>query len=228
MKKFAIRCIASLCVAAGSLVVALPAQAAILGTIACTQSFDTTIGNLPFYQDCRGPSEGTLDGNAAEVAKIIARFADDPSNPRLDSLVYRGKSNDLSGSPFGLNGPFSEDPAGRSSGILKFDDLLRGVFVVGFQGGFASTPGASSIPNYSYYLFDSDPSRTGTLGIGMLNFDTDGIVRSDNLSRGGPLAFAALYTLGSPAGGTIPEPAGIALATVAFGALVLTTRRRRG
>ena len=228
MKRFAIRCIAGLCVAAGSLALTLPAQAAILASIKCTQSIATTVDNLPFYQDCRGPSEGMLDGNPAEVAKIIARFADDPSNPRLDSLVYRGKSNDASGSPFGLNGPFSEDPAGNTSGLLKFDDLLRGVFVVGLQGGFASVPGDPSIPNYSYYLFDSDPLRTGTLGIGTLNFDTDGIVRSDNLSRGGPLAFAALYTLGSPAGGTVPEPTGIALAAVAFGALALTTRRRRG
>ena len=47
------------------------------------------------------------------------------------------------------------------------------------------------------------------------------------LFRGGPLAFATLYTLQQPQGGTVPEPAGIALAAMAFGALALTTRRRR-
>ena len=220
MKKFAIRCIASLCVAAGSLALVLPAQAINSGGILCGQSALTTTGNAPFYQDCRGPKDGTLNGSPSEAAEIIALFAPDFS---LDSLAYKGKSNDPSSGPFGPNGPFSADPGSNSSGILAFDERVFGLFVVGLQGGLPSIPGGlPSNPNYSYYLFD-----TGTIGTLSLNFDTDGLVSSNDPARGGPLAFATLYRL-QPQGGTVPEPAGIALAAVAFGALALTTRRRRG
>ena len=111
-------------------------------------------------------------------------------------------------------GPFSADPGGSSSGILSFDERVFGLFVVGLQGGLPSNP------NYSYYLFDTE--TTGTL---FLKFDTNGVVRSDGSAGGGPLAFATLYLL---RGAAVPEPAGIALAAMAFGALALTTRRRRG
>ena len=218
MKKFAIRCIASLCVAAGSLAFVLPAQAINSGGIACEDSVGTTTGNGSFYQGCRGPKDGTLDGG--EAAEIITLFTPDFSLP---PLAYKGKSNDTASDPFGPNGPFSADPGGSSSGILTFDELVFGLFVVGLQGGLPSIPGGlPSNPNYSYYLFD-----TGTIGTLSLNFDTDGLVSSNDPARGGPLAFATLYRL-QPQGGTVPEPAGIALAAVAFGALALTTRRRRG
>ena len=214
MKKFAIRCIASLCVAAGSLAFVLPAQAINTGGIGCDDSAGTTSGNGSFYKGCRGPKDGMLNGS--EAAEIIALFAKNSSDHSLDLLEYKGKSNDPS------SGPFSADPGGNPSGVLTFDERMFGLFVVGLQGGLSSTPGATSNPNYSYYLFNTDP--LGTLS---LNFDTDGLVSSHDPDRGGPLAFATLYRL-RPQGGTVPEPAGIALAAVAFGALALTTRRRRG
>ena len=208
MKNLFARLIGSLYVAAGSLAVALPAQAANSTNVACVDSVVTTTGNSPFYKDCFGPKDGTLNGSALEVQEVKDLFA---PTYILGSLTYRGKSSDPS------NGPFSTNPNGSQSGTLTFDTLVSGLFVVGLEGG------GQTNPNYSYYLFD--PNGPGLLSV---FFDTNGVVRSnDLLGGGGPLEFATLYTLEPAQGGTVPEPAGIVLATVAFGALALTTRRRR-
>ena len=212
MKQLSVRLIGSLCVAAGSLAVALPAKADFGSTVACDDSV-RTINNV-FYEFCIGPKVGdpltggkTLMGDA-DVPEIIGLFASkgyivDPT------LKYRGKSNDSS------SGPFSANP-GVPSGDLVFDNRIFGQFVIGLQGG------AQGSENYSYYLFNN-----GTVGTQSLQYDTQGLINSGTVP-GGPLTFAALYTPQGAQGGTVPEPAGVALAAAAFGALALTTRRRRG
>ena len=215
---------ASLCMAAGALAAA-PAQAAYTTTIDCSDS-SVTRGN-PGYSNCSGPVGpdpvtnlgGLLTGSQSELDALTNTFGVDPAVGTTIPFKYLGKSNDLPD-----NGPFTSNP-GTPSGVLTFDptiSMLGTFFVLGFE--------SESLNNYSYYLFDSRAFRTLSVA-----FDTRGITKGDGsqdqlagVPIGPNLAFAGLYVQVLPTGGAVPEPTGIALIAAAFGALALTTRRRRG
>ena len=202
MKKLVHR-LAGLCVVASSLVAALPAQAAYVTTVSCQDSVATRSRALnPGYRACFGPTEGMLSGSQSELDNLQALF----SGIVTGSFVFKGKSTDSG------NGPFRNNP-NSVLGTLLFDTTLFGPFVLGLEGD----------NNYSFYLFD-----VRTTGAASRQFDTLGITNSDGSLAGPLLAFASLYVLDVPSGGVVPEPAGLGLLAAAFGALALTTRRRRG
>ena len=203
MKKIATRCIAGLCVAAGLLALAVPAQAAYVPSIDCLAS-NVTTGNDGWVA-CAGPTEGLLTGSHSELDDLQVIFRRSiPTRP----FIYKGKSTDAGNGPF-LNNPNS------TSGRLFFDLPLLGVFVLGLEGE----------NNYSYYLFNTSTKRVPG-PIAFLDFDTQGVTDSTGAIPGPTLAFAALYVQQGPQAVPVPEPAGLGLIAAAFGALALTTRRR--
>ena len=207
MKNLAIRGIAGLCVAAGSLTVGISAQAAYSTSVSCSES-DTTTDKTknPSYVTCDGPKEGLLSGTASELTDLTKLFG-----KIVGSLpfTYRGKSSDV-------GGPFLANPM-VEMGTLVFNplNLPTGAFVLGFEGG-----DSNNFNNFSYYLFKSS---TPTASI---QFDTLGITDSSGMNPGPPLAFATLYVQQPQGGGVVPEPASVGLLAAAFGALALATRRR--
>ena len=155
--------------------------------------------------------------NSSEQLKFLTNvFGVNPQVGKLLPFTYIGKSNDDD------SGPFVKNPQ-AAFGTLLFDPSVsvRGTFfVLGFE--------SESLNNYSYYLFDSRKFDSREFA-----FDTLGITDIDGgqpkLKEQGPLlGFAALYVRLQPQAGAVPEPTGVALIAAAFGALALTTRRRRG
>ena len=209
MKNFGTQGIASLCVAAGSLAVALPAQAVDPVNIFCSESDITTNTMLnPSYRACRGPFGGVLTGAASELTFLLQQFG-----PLVGGIpfAYRGNSIQTNPDPtVTTDSPFLSNP-GTQTGVLAFVAPLSVAFVLGFEGG----------DNYSYYLFDSRNAFTSSI-----QFDTFGIADSTGRNPGPPLAFASLYVQQPQGGGAVPEPAGLGLLAAAFGALALASRRR--
>ena len=216
---------ASLCMAAGALA-AVPAQAAYTTSIRCTSSIVTDdVSVNPGYSRCSGPTGpdsaglgGLLTGSQSEMDDLTNIFGLNPAVGTSIPFTYVGKSSDAN------SGPFTSNP-GAPAGMLTFDPTLTiagTFFVLGFE--------SESLNNYSFYLFDSRSFPTQSV-----SFDTLGITKADGsqdqiagVPIGPNLAFASLYVQIQPTGGPVPEPAGIALIAIAFGALALTTRRRRG
>ena len=202
MKKSATR-VTGWCVAASSLFFALSAQAAYTPSIGCDNSSRTTTSTpTTRYVNCTGPFEGAFDSPAS--ALVLQDFA---TSEGVGPFVFQGTSNDAG------NGPFANDPnlnPNRRRGPLVFDNLVFGPFVLALEGE----------NNYSYYLFEA-----GVTGAAGLEFDTLGVTDRDGMNAGPELAFAGLYLRQQPQ--AVLEPASLGLLAAGFGALALTTRRRR-
>lgn len=198
---------------ASLLAAALPSHAAGGGPPVDCRDSATKITGGGSYTTCSGPYDGMLMGTSTEEDDLFFLFRQQLNQ----QLFYKGKSSDPGNGPFFVSNS-SLDPGGKTSGMLTFDSLQKGLFVVALQ-----SPGSGGFdPNYSYYLFDG-----GSTGIGSLDFDTKGLYRSlaDTSQGGPPLAFAALYAAAGAAGGAVPEPASLGLAIAALAALGLTRRR---
>ena len=205
MKISALFRFAAASVAAASLFTALPAAANIGGSVECRDSALTR--SNPGYLACQFLSPDLVTGGAGNIADLEFFFSGFTGN---GTFVFAGRSNEANG------GPFQFDPGRVSMGTLQFDQPITGLFVLALQ--------SAEDDNYSAYLFDS--SAFGGFAPS-INFDTDGIAHPDGTARPIPphLRFAGLFIQPS-APGTVPEPAGVALALTALGALALTRRRR--
>jgi opacity protein-like surface antigen len=155
--------------------------------VVCSDSAATT-GNAG-YISCQGPTAG----NIAPGQTHTATFAG------YGTFALVGSTD------FPAAGPFASDPGGVTSGVLTFDNAVKGLFVLGIKGG----------PDYSLYLFDG-----GAAGITSLNFDTNGIVKGNG--RPGPgLSHASLFTA------PVPEPETYALMLAGLAAIGFVARRRK-
>ena len=170
--------------ALAAIVAAVPGAAN--AAVSCSDSVATT-GNAG-YLACQGP----IGGNIAPGQVNTATF---------DGITY-----DLVGSTDDAGaGPFTIDMAGATGGLLTFDAVQKGKFVLGLKGG----------PDFSLYLFDG-----GSAGITQLSFDTLGITKGNG--RPGPgLSHAALFTA------AVPEPETYALMLAGLAGVGFMARRRR-
>ena len=235
MKQLSARFIGSLCVAAGSLIATLPAQAIVNSSIRCEDA--KTIAEvvngvpvIPGYLGCTGPTDRpgpVFDGNpTGDPGGLKFTFRKELRNIYTDTFVFQGYSEDPTTGIRDPNSPFRNDPHGPT-GTLSFRDRLVGAFVLALEGERSLTvPNSSRGSNFSFYLFNAD-ALGSTVNTAGLAYDTKGLSSADGTTTSPSLAFAGLYVQkGGVQGGVIPEPAGLALLATAFGALALTSRRR--
>jgi PEP-CTERM motif len=184
MKKFALMTVA----VAALLIAPTTAQA----QVSCTAA--TAMTSFAGYVSCAGAYTGNINGSAGELTQLTSLFG--------GTWTWAGKSDDAG------FGPFTSSPATTTSGMITFDALVTGKFVVGVKAG----------TGYSFYQFDG-----GIAGILSVPYETIGAAVNGN---GIPLGASHVALYRGPMN-VVPEPSTYALLGTGLLSLGAVARRRR-